>query len=348
MFRYLLFISYGLFWVSGGVAAQPPSTSAALKAAYAMSQNAKTEAEYTLVIDQIRQQDLASAAPEVRQYGEHLLAWALNRRGEVRWDSMQQPDDANATAAIEDFRESLKFDPSRWRAKQNMAFVYATRGQLKESLQLFDEVIETKPDHANAYFNRGELRYELQNWEAALADYDRAIALQPGEADFYTSRGHTRYQLGRIDSAIEDYQTAYRIDAGDPLRAIDLADGLQNAGQWGRAAETYRTAIRLDGGNLRAQLNLAWLLSTCPDGSIRNASQALQIIQNLKEIPEAEQFRYIDTYAAALAEAGQFQEAVRVAQTGTNIVPESERAGFEARRAMYEANQRFRQQPAKN
>ncbi|QDV57664.1 tetratricopeptide repeat protein [Rosistilla oblonga] len=345
MHRQLLLIATCILGWAGTAAAQQPTTAASLKTAYSISKNATSESEYTQIIDQIQQSDLAAADEEVRSYGNQLLAWALNRRGELRWDQIQAPDDEFATAAIEDFRNALRLDPNRWRAKQNMAFVYATRGQMKEAEALFDDVIQTKPDHANAFFNRGELRYEMGKLPAAISDYDRAIALQPGEADFYTGRGHARFQHGDIGPAIDDYRRAFQLDKGNATRAIDLADALQNAGQWRSAAENYRNALRLDSQNLRTLLNLAWLLATCPDGSLRDGQQALEITQELRDIPANEEFRYIDTYAAALAETGQFEKATRVAQTGLNLVPASERSGFEARVANYKSNQRYRQSP---
>lgn len=341
----LLIATCLLGWVCTATA-QQPSTAASLKTAYSISKHANSEADYTRIIDQIQQSDLAAADQEVRDYGSQLLAWALNRRGELRWDRMSAPDDPTAMAAIDDFRQSLQLDPKRWRAKQNMAFVYATRGQMKEAEQLLDDVIEIKPDHANAYFNRGELRYEMGKLESSLADYDRAIALQPGEADFHTGRAHARFQLGQTAAAVEDYRRAFQSDAGSVTRAIDLADALQNVGQWRQAAESYRNALQLDGNNLRTQLNLAWLLATCPDASLRDGMQALTITESLRDIPEQEEFRYIDTHAAALAETGQFEKAVRVAQTGQRLVPASERSGFEARIEAYKANKRYRQTPA--
>ncbi|QDV70325.1 photosystem I assembly protein Ycf3 [Rosistilla carotiformis] len=347
MLRQHLFIGSCILIWAGVAAAQNPSTAALLKTAYTISKNASTEADYTRIIDQIQQSALAAADQEVRAYGNQLLAWALNRRGELRWDQIQVPDDAMAVAAIEDFRNSLKLDPNRWRAKQNMAFVYATRGQMKEAEALFNDVIQTKPDHANAYFNRAELRYEMGNLSSSIADYDRAITLQPGEADFYTGRGHARFQAGQVQAAIEDYHRAFQLDSDNAIRAIDLADALQNGGQWRQAAENYRNALQLDQQNLRTRLNLAWLLATCPDGSLRDGQQALEITDGLRDIPASEEFRYIDTHAAALAETGQFEKAVRIAQTGERLVPTSERSGFEARLEGYKTNQRYRQVPVR-
>ena len=319
------------------------STAAALKSAYVASQSAENEADYTKIIALIDGADLASAKPAVQQYGEQLLAWALNRRGEQRWDRAASVETADGKKALADFERSLELDSRRWRAKQNLAFVRASQGKLADAETLLDEVIEAKPDHANAYFNRGELRYELGKMQEAVVDYTRAIAMSPSEADFYTSRAHALYSAGNTSASIDDYRKAYELDSANPSRAIDHADALQMVGRWQEAANQYRIAASLAPDSVRAKLNLAWLLATCPDENIRDANQALSITQKLEEVPADEQFRYIDTYAASLAATSKFDEALQVARTGVGIAPGLEQKAFGERIKLYEARQSYQQ-----
>ena len=41
------------------------------------------------------------------------------------------------------------------------------------------KAIELKPDYATAYSNRGSTNADLDNYEAALADFNKAIELDP-------------------------------------------------------------------------------------------------------------------------------------------------------------------------
>ena len=54
-------------------------------------------------------------------------------------------------------------------------------------MQVFDKVIQLKPDLAGAYINRGMALTELEQLEAAVASYDQAIELQPDLADAYSN-----------------------------------------------------------------------------------------------------------------------------------------------------------------
>ena len=50
--------------------------------------------------------------------------------------------------------------------------------------------------------------HPLGRHEAALVDFDKAIQLKPDHAEAYNNRGVTKKALGRLDEAREDYQKA--------------------------------------------------------------------------------------------------------------------------------------------
>jgi len=72
-------------------------------------------------------------------------------------------------------------------------------------------------------------------------------------------------------------------------------------------AVTYFTQAS-DAGDLDARNNLAWILATYPDPMIRDGDQALALIRPLAMLYE--NWRHLDTMAAAYAELGEYEQAV--------------------------------------
>jgi len=92
---------------------------------------------------------------------------------------------------------------------------------------------------------------------------------------------------------------------------------------------------------------LAWTLATCPDATVRNGEEAVDAATKACELTQWKNGGWIDTLAAAYAEAGDFQRAIefeeRALQTGTATEPE--RREMQKRLALYRKSQPYRDQP---
>ena len=117
---------------------------------------------------------------------------------------------------------------------------YANLGQNQRAIQDFDTTIRLKPDHANAYTNRGTAYANLGQNQRAIQDFDTTIRLKPDHANAYNNRGAAYDDLGQKQRAIQDYDTAIRLKP-------DLAMAYCNRGMlmptWG-APEGHRDTIR--------------------------------------------------------------------------------------------------------
>jgi tetratricopeptide (TPR) repeat protein len=90
-------------------------------------------------------------------------------------------------------------------------------------------------------------------------------------------------------------------------------------GEYAAAIGAYEEAIRMkpestDLARSRArrwvQNNLAWLLATAPDSTVRDGVRALALAEQLVAW-RRDDAAYLDTFAAAYAELGRFDDAVR-------------------------------------
>jgi Flp pilus assembly protein TadD len=96
--------------------------------------------------------------------------------------------------------------------------------------------------------------------------------------------------------------------------------------------------------------NLAWLLATCGDGSVRNGQRALELAERANRLAGGQDVRVLDTLAAAYAEAGRFEEAVRTVQAAIQLASATGRTEsarrMQERLRLYQAGQPYREATA--
>jgi tetratricopeptide (TPR) repeat protein len=90
-------------------------------------------------------------------------------------------------------------------------------------------------------------------------------------------------------------------------------------GEYAAAVRAYEEAIRMkpESSDLArsrprrwVQNNLAWLLATAPDSAVRDGAKALALAEQLV-VWKRDDAAYLDTFAAAYAELGRFDDAVK-------------------------------------
>jgi tetratricopeptide (TPR) repeat protein len=156
-----------------------------------------------------------------------------------------------------------------------------------------------------AYSNRGMCHHKQRDLEAAIVDYDRAIKLDRRNALAYNNRGLARMESGQFDAALGDYEKAIQLDP-------DLALAFYN-----------RALLRLE----------------CPDPAIRDPKKAVESARRSCELTGWKDLSYVNTLAAACADAGDPAAAVRWLERAIAVAAEDEKPGLEARRDFFRALQ---------
>lgn len=137
-------------------------------------------------------------------------------------------------------------------------------------------------------------------------------------------------------------ETVVNLSIAHSNRGITYSD----KGDFDRAMADYERALQLN-PNLSTALNsLAWDLATMPSASRRDGPRAVELAKQALVLNEREP-GFLDTLAAAYAEAGKFGDAVRTQKKGiemlkqTKGMPKSVIENFENRLRFYENNQPF-------
>src|SRR4030095_12252435 len=109
--------------------------------------------------------------------------------------------------------------------------------------------------------------------------YEQAIQLQPNYADAYYNRGNVLLTMGRIEEATQDLERALQIQPEHADAHTCLGNALLRQGLINNAIAQYETAAALAPNDAHSRNNIAWLLATSSDASIRNGTRAIDFAQ---------------------------------------------------------------------
>ena len=156
------------------------------------------------------------------------------------------------------------------------------------------------------------------DYHSLLAECDRQVTAHPQDHEAYRRRALVRWGARQNEDALADFNRAAELAHAHKAPARVLAGlyygrALVRREQHDTAAEAEELArvTRTDAGFTDAFNDLAWIRATHPDATLRNGRQAVVLARHACEtVPDS--VKYLDTLAAAYAEAG---DARRAAET---------------------------------
>lgn len=238
--------------------------------------------------------------------------------------------------AADDFTAALKISPDP-KDLLNRGRCYWAVERLPEAIADFDASIHADPAGAAAFFFRGDCYLKLEKYNEAVSDFSEAIQrasekLDPTFAlcDAYEFRGSAYLLTERAAEAIKDFTEALRLEPRDPasihqLRASSFElinrpalakSDNQMAGLWKRLADKPD-----DGATCR---EIALLLATHPEADFRDGKKAVDLATRACKLTSEKDPADLDALAAAYAEAGRFDDAVRSAKSAIQLAPNEE------------------------
>lgn len=113
-------------------------------------------------------------------------------------------------------------------------------------------------------------------------------------------------------------------------------------GHYAVAKDSYLAAVALSPEDPQTTNGLAWLLATCPDDAVRDGEAAVKHARKACELAAWKSAACIDTYAAGLAEKGDFAEAVTWQEKALAVASE-EKAVYEEHLKSFKAGKPWRE-----
>jgi tetratricopeptide (TPR) repeat protein len=213
-------------------------------------------------------------------------------------------------------------------AHNNLGFLYLRRGELDKAISHFETALRIRSGNSQTRYNLGTalVHTNLANAlaregrpEEAIAHYEEAVKLRPDYGDIYYNFGSVLFQQGRIDDAIAQWQKALAIQPNDAAAHTSLGNAFLQKGWPDKAIAHYQKALEIDPGEANARNNMAWVLATSSDASIRNGAMAVRLATEAVEISGGKDAIFFRTLAASYAECGKFADAIAAAEKGREI-----------------------------
>ena len=244
------------------------------------------------------------------------------------------------------YDEAIADHTSAINIKSDRAPSYCDRGiafQLMKShdraLADYNKAIQLDRNFAAAFNNRGKLYEQMGRRKIALADYATAIELEPHSAVVYLNRGNVYRALGKGQLAIRDYTKAIELGASSYKAYNDRGTVFMLTGKWESAIRDFSDAVAINGKDAGGHNNLAWILATCPEARFRNGNKAVSHALRATELLGNGNVDALDTLAAAYAEAGRFDEAVKIQAEAVGVTP---REDLSTRLELYKKGRPYR------
>jgi protein O-mannosyl-transferase len=188
-------------------------------------------------------------------------------------------------SSIRSRKQDPHYDVGSAFVQMNLADALARKGQSNEAMVHFDEALKLQPNYADAYYNRGSVLFAQDRIDEAMADWEKALQIQPNDADAHTGLGNALLRQGSLKEAIAHYEKASALSPQDS----------------------------------HSRNNIAWVLATSSDPSIRDGARAIEFAQQAVMLSGGRDPHFVRTLAAAYAESGRFSEAIAAAEQAIAI-----------------------------
>ncbi|EEF63466.1 tetratricopeptide repeat protein [Pedosphaera parvula] len=217
-------------------------------------------------------------------------------------------------AAVPHYREALRIQPNHARAQNNLGLALYMAGKAEEATHHYSEALKIDPNAEEFHFNYGLALASLGRVDEAIEQHSECARLMPEHAENHFTLASLLVRKQQFEPAVLEYSETIKYKPEHVGAHLGLALVLNQLGRIPIAVEQYEETLRLSPNVVIALNNLAWIYSTHPDQSVRNGGRAVELARHACELTENQQPVLLGTLGAALAEAGQFKQAVEAAK----------------------------------
>ncbi len=209
-------------------------------------------------------------------------------------------------AAIQEHEKVIQLRPGAVRPYTDLTLDYILEHKMDDAFAAFCTATRLNPVSAQAIL-RGELVEGVSQGETNLSQKLDDVELRSRFVDVL-------FKLGKGADAVPYCRKVVEARPTDPHAWFGLGAAWLAQSRMQDAIESFKQAIELAPDNPQCLNALAWIYATSSDPQLRNGPEAIRLAEKACAITRRQNPAQLETLAAAYAQAGRFDDAVKTAE----------------------------------
>jgi tetratricopeptide (TPR) repeat protein len=244
------------------------------------------------------------------------------------------------------FRRAVAVTQNNDIALVNLGVALEEQNRFPEALEIYRQAEKLESGRYQLHNNLGSILDKLGRPAESLAEYREAIRLRPGSSVLHNAAGSELAALGDFDEALKEFAEAERLDAQYPWPHVETAKVFLKQGRDDAAVDELRAALRIAPENFQILAYTAHVLAANENAAARDGRAALTLATKANILTGGSQPMVFDALGMALAETGDFTNALTCAQNALDLATAAQMKNLEPiqkRLALYQARQPWRE-----
>lgn len=213
--------------------------------------------------------------------------------------------------AIAQLDKALEVSPNNLASLLIRAQLLTADGQHDRALEDIDAILKQRPMLPAALLMKARSLDKLDRTDEAVALLEKLISTNPDRTDLQMQLASFYTDKQMADEAIVALTRVIELEEDNGLAWRLRGDMHLFSGKHDKAIADFEKALELDPADSGVLNNYAWTLATSPYPNIRDGEKAVELASRACELTQHELPHILSTLAAAHAEAGEFEEAVK-------------------------------------
>ncbi len=215
-------------------------------------------------------------------------------------------------------------------------------GQLDAAMQHFEKAIEQNPRSTRGHTGMGLALFNANRHAEAIAHFAKTLEVRPAETKALNGMGGALAAMGKWAEAQGYFEKSMRLEPDSPEAYLGRADLFLKQDRHREAIADFEKALEIKQHGTSALNNLAWLLATSPDETLRDGKRAIQLATLACQETQYQRAQFLSTLAAGYAETGDFASAIQWSKQAIELADETARPALAKELECYQASKPWR------